>query len=177
MLLLKGRQVDADIPQVEQNLFSSIVAPWANFKAAIACNLPQWCWHTDQVFRRLKGVPSEAQYRLAHHLCETVQKGAKLLLKCDMSIPSWYEISLDNSWVRTHMARHLQLSCIDPATVTLWCLTTGPTWHRKVLRVDCIWRHCLQGSAESRRQSRSLWLGIVNWRRFTGKPSGNLIWR
>ena len=28
---------------------SSIVTPWANFKAAIACNIPQWWWCTDQV--------------------------------------------------------------------------------------------------------------------------------
>ena len=42
----------------------------------------------DQVFRRLKGAPSEALCRLAHHQCETVQKGAKSLLKCKMSIPS-----------------------------------------------------------------------------------------
>ena len=76
VLLLKGRQVDPDIPQLKQNLLALIVASWANFKAAIACNIPQWCWFTDQVFRRLKGAPSEALCRLAHNRCETVQKGA-----------------------------------------------------------------------------------------------------
>ena len=107
MLLLKGRQVDADIPQIEQNLLS-IVAPWANFKAVIACIIPQWCWRTDQVFRRLKGAPSEALSRFAHHQCETVQKGAKSLLECEMSILSNW-IAVDNSRVRTHMARHFLL--------------------------------------------------------------------
>ena len=36
MLVLQGRQVDADIPLVEQNLLSLIVALQVNFKAAIA---------------------------------------------------------------------------------------------------------------------------------------------
>ena len=35
----------------------------ANFEAATACIIPQWCWHTDQVFRALLEATCEALCR------------------------------------------------------------------------------------------------------------------
>ena len=140
--------------QKEQHL-SSIVAPWANFKAEFFQNTClKWCGCTDHIFRGLKGAPSEALCRLVHHWCDTKQKGAKSLLKFDVSILCWREqlwatVGFEPIWP-------------DTSAMVFQPSYMPDHWTNLTLENSTSWRY-LKTRHVQRWQSIVIWRGSFQW--------------
>ncbi len=60
MLVFDEKQAAKNFCHADEEFFHIFFADWTNFKAAIAFNIPQSCWFTNQMFRALQGANCEA---------------------------------------------------------------------------------------------------------------------